>query len=183
MGEIIKSCLEVIAQHPELFNHVLKNMKARIGDLVDAVKQFEILFLAYLRACDYDFEVVDGITSYTEADIEADPLGKLAVVFGYGGSGLIGLFIQEDGDPLDLGKVTGLEIMAKFDLKTISAPEGPFVQLRVCDIVDGKISLGKTYVTFEGIDVTTKMLMGSGLDMIARLAILGLLPKIAHYKQ
>ena len=177
MGE---SFLEVIAQRPEVFKHVLKNMKARVGDLVDAVKQFEMLFLAYLSACDYDFEVVDGITSYTEADITADPLGKLGVVFGYEGSGLIGFFIQEDDDPEN---VTGLEIMAKFDLKTISVPEGPFVQLRVGDLVEGKIVLGKTFATFEGLDITSKMLMGWGLDMIACLAIQGLLPKIAAWKQ
>jgi hypothetical protein len=138
-----------------------------------------LLFQCHWACCDDDITVVEGLTSYPDADIEVNLLEKQSIVFGYDECGLIGNFVIKDGDPGDVENVIGFEVQAKFQLSSIVAPSCPFVQLRLSDVLDGKLVLGETFFTLEGADITAQILSGGGLEMIAFKSIMGFLPGMA----
>ncbi len=183
MGNIIKAFQGVFAQHQDRFN---RQFEREFGNLTPEEKvggkMLPPLFRSYWLACDEDIEVVEGLTSYPGAGIEDNLLEKQSVIFGYDGHGLIGNYIIYEGDPQDVETVGGFEIQVKFQLSTINDPAEPFVQLRLSDIVDGKIVLGEVFWTIEGADLTFQMLAGGGLEMIAFKGIKGHLPEMAASK-
>lgn len=182
MSEIIKSFEGVTAGVPGLFrvkfDFVPEDNPAftKVDPASFDNELISNLFKIYEAFCD-EALVCDGEAQYSEEEIDKDLLSKQALIFGYEGRGLIGSWDILEGDPDDLERVIGFKFQLKFDLENIEAPNEPFVQLRLLDVVDGRIVvLDETFFEYTGINVVSSLLTGTALDVIAHKSVKGFLP-------
>jgi len=125
-----------------------------------------------------DVDVVEGITNFTDDELENNLLGCQGVIAGCCGKGMIGQFVfRKNSDPNKLETVSGFEFLGKFDLADILSPDEPFVQLRLIEQQEGAYIFGDVHMTAPSLRVAMAVLAGGyTLQSIAHRSILGYLP-------
>lgn len=166
MSEILKGLKKIRARNPEIHKDLFDQEIASLDPAAEVDAQIlPPLFRTYLASCDH-YQVVDGLESFSSEVIEENIIEKRLVVFGFGTKGILGIFVDGDGDSDDLENVKGIEIFGKFDLGSIAFPATPFCQIRLFDVNEGAIVLGDVCMTFSEDDIFSALLTINGLEGI-----------------